>query len=113
MEEKLNGRQTHWKTTLIEDDINGRRHQWKTTSMDNNTNRRQTQWKTISLKDGLNRRQPEWKMPSMEDALNGNNTSIEDYLNLTQWKPYRKQITFVSLASKFSTELGPAQPQLV
>ena len=53
----------------------------------------------------------------MEGALNGgqckgNSTSIEEYLNLTQWKPYRKQITLVSLASKFSTELGPAQPQL-
>ena len=54
----------------------------------------------------------------MEDAIyggrsKGNNASIEEYLNLTQWKPYRKQMTLVSLASKFRTELGPAQPQLV
>ena len=34
MEDKLNERQTQWKTTLMEDNLNGRQPQWKTISME-------------------------------------------------------------------------------
>ena len=70
----------------MEEDLDGRRPQWKTTSME----------------DDLNGRRSKWKTPSMEDDL-----------KVITPLPYLKQITLVSLASKFSTELGPAQPQLV
>ena len=68
------------------------------------------------MEDDLNGRRSKWKTPSMEDDLKGITPLLKNIVmevNLTQWKPYRKQMTFVSLASKFSTELGPAQPQLV
>ena len=68
------------------------------------------------MEDDLNGRQSNWKTSSMEDDLKGITPLLKNILmevNLTQWKPYRKQMTLVSLASKFSSELGPAQPQLV
>ena len=56
----------------------------------------------------------------MEDDLKGRrpqgkNTYMEDYLKRSppHWKPYRKQMQLACLTSQFSTELVPAQPQLV
>ena len=34
MEDVLNGRQTQWKTTLMEFNLNERQRQWKTTLME-------------------------------------------------------------------------------
>ena len=55
MEDKLNERQTQWKTNSIE-------HKWRITSMEDNLNGRQPQWKTF-----LNGRWHQWETTSMED----------------------------------------------
>ena len=43
MEYDLNGRQSQWKTTSMQDNLNGRRLQWKMTSMEDDCNGRQTE----------------------------------------------------------------------
>ena len=68
MEYDLNGRQTQWKTTAMEDDLNARRPQ---------------------LKDDLNGRRHIGKNNCIEEYLNGSQP---------QWKPYRKPMTLVCLA---------------
>ena len=85
-------------------DLNGRQPQWKMTSMKDNLNGRQPWWKIISMEDDLNGRRARGKMTSMEEHING---------SWPQWKSYTKQKTLACQASKFCTELGPAQPQLV
>ena len=61
--------------------------------------------KTTSEEDKLNYRPPTRKITSQEDSF------VED--NLTRKQPQRPYTKISCPASKFFTELGPAQPQLV
>ena len=96
LEDKLTGRQSHWKTKLLN---------WKVNSLEDDLIGRCPHWKKTSLEDDLNEdiltgRRTCWKIPSMED------TSLEN-VPTNKKKAYKQNLEFTRFCISDKTNPNP------